>query len=122
MVGTAGSVDTGAVDDLSALAAFCEAERLWFHVDGAFGALANLSPRLRPLLQGMNRADSLAFDFHKWAQVPYDCGCILVRDPARQSRPLPKAWTTCDETPAASPAGIRGPATSAPISHAASER
>ncbi len=84
VVGTAGSVDTGAVDDLAGIAALCGAERLWFHVDGAFGALAALSPRLRPLLAGMERADSLAFDFHKWAQVPYDCGCILVRDPRCQ--------------------------------------
>jgi aromatic-L-amino-acid/L-tryptophan decarboxylase len=85
VVGTAGSVDTGAVDDLTALADLCRAEGLWFHVDGAFGALAMLAPRLRPLLRGIERADSLAFDFHKWAQVPYDCGCILVRDPARQT-------------------------------------
>ena len=84
VVGTAGSVDTGAIDDLAGLAALCQAERLWFHVDGAFGALAALSPALRPLLRGMAAADSLAFDFHKWAQVPYDAGCILVRDPARQ--------------------------------------
>lgn len=85
VVGTAGSVDTGAVDDLAAIAAFCKDEGLWFHVDGAFGALAALAPGRRALLAGMERADSLAFDFHKWAQVPYDCGCILVRDPARQT-------------------------------------
>ena len=84
VMGTAGSVDTGAVDDLAALAAFCAAQGLWFHVDGAFGALAALAPGRKALLRGMERADSLAFDFHKWAQVPYDCGCILVRDPAHQ--------------------------------------
>ena len=84
VVGTAGSVDTGAIDDLAALADYCGQEQLWFHVDAAFGAIAALSPRLMPLLDGIGRADSLAFDFHKWAQVPYDCGCILVRDPARQ--------------------------------------
>jgi aromatic-L-amino-acid decarboxylase len=84
VVGTAGSVDTGAVDPLEAISALCRAEGLWFHVDAAFGALAALSPRLSPLLRGMDQADSLAFDFHKWAQVPYDCGCILVRDPACQ--------------------------------------
>jgi aromatic-L-amino-acid decarboxylase len=84
VVGTAGTVDTGAIDDLVALAAFCRAEGLWFHIDAAFGALAMLSPRLRPLLNGIEEADSLAFDFHKWAQVPYDAGCVLVRDPARQ--------------------------------------
>lgn len=83
VVGTAGAVDTGAVDDLAALAAFCRAQGLWFHVDGAFGALAALSPRLRWQLAGIGEADSLAFDFHKWAQVPYDAGCILVRDATR---------------------------------------
>ena len=86
VVATAGTVDTGAIDDLSALADFCAAEKLWFHVDGAFGALAALSPRLRQGLAGIERADSLAFDFHKWAQVPYDAGCIVVRDPALQAQ------------------------------------
>jgi len=84
VVGTAGTVNTGAVDDLATLATFCRDEAVWFHVDAAFGALAALSPRLRPLLRGIERADSIAFDFHKWGQVPYDAGCILVRDPARQ--------------------------------------
>jgi len=80
VVGTAGSVDTGAIDPLAAIADICAAEQLWFHVDAAFGALAMLSPRLRPLFAGLSRADSVAFDFHKWAQVPYDAGCIMVRD------------------------------------------
>jgi glutamate/tyrosine decarboxylase-like PLP-dependent enzyme len=84
VVGTAGSVDVGAFDDLSAIADIAASENLWFHVDGAFGALAALSPRLRPQVAGMERARSIAFDFHKWAQVPYDAGCILVRDPADQ--------------------------------------
>ena len=80
VVGTAGTVDTGAIDNLDALAAICRRERLWFHVDGAFGALAILAPDLAPRLKGIERADSLAFDFHKWGQVPYDAGFILVRD------------------------------------------
>ena len=80
MVGTAGTVDTGAIDDLDALAAICRRERLWFHVDGACGALAMLAPDLAPRLKGIECADSLAFDFHKWGQVPYDAGFILVRD------------------------------------------
>jgi glutamate/tyrosine decarboxylase-like PLP-dependent enzyme len=84
LVGTAGTVDIGAVDDLAALADVAEDEGLWFHVDGAFGAIAALAPKLRPLLAGIERADSVAFDFHKWAQVPYDAGCIVVRDGARQ--------------------------------------
>ncbi len=80
VVGTAGSVDTGAIDDLDALADLSRRERLWFHVDGACGALAVLAPDLAPLVNGIERADSLAFDFHKWGQVPYDAGFILVRD------------------------------------------
>ena len=70
----------GAIDPLSDLADLCRRERIWFHVDGAFGALAALSEHLRPLLDGMERADSIAFDFHKWAHVPYDAGFLLVRD------------------------------------------
>ena len=85
VIGTAGTVDVGAIDDLAGLGALCRAEGLWFHVDGAFGALAMLSGRYRTLLAGIERADSLAFDFHKWAQVPYDAGCILVRDGAQQA-------------------------------------
>ena len=80
VVGTAGTVDTGAIDNLDALAGICHRERLWFHVDGAYGALAILAPDLAPRLTGIARADSLAFDFHKWGQVPYDAGLILVRD------------------------------------------
>jgi aromatic-L-amino-acid decarboxylase len=80
VVGTAGSVDIGAIDDLSGIADICAQERLWFHVDAAFGAIAMLSPALRGLFAGMGQADSVAFDFHKWAQVPYDAGCIVVRD------------------------------------------
>uniref|UniRef100_UPI00054FA627 pyridoxal phosphate-dependent decarboxylase family protein n=1 Tax=Andreprevotia chitinilytica TaxID=396808 RepID=UPI00054FA627 len=80
VIGTAGTVDTGAVDDLTGIARFCQQESLWFHVDAAFGALAMLSPAQRPLLAGIEAADSVAFDFHKWAQVPYDAGCVLVRD------------------------------------------
>lgn len=84
VVGTAGSVDIGAFDDLSEIADIAAEERLWFHVDGAFGALAALSPALAPKVAGMARARSIAFDFHKWAQAPYDAGCILVRDQADQ--------------------------------------
>lgn len=80
LVGSAGTVDTGAIDDLAALSRFSRQHGLWFHVDAAFGALAMLSAHKRPLLAGISEADSVAFDFHKWAQVPYDAGCILVRD------------------------------------------
>jgi aromatic-L-amino-acid decarboxylase len=80
LVGTAGTVDVGAIDDLPALADIAEAERLHFHIDGAFGALAMLAPGLAPRLAGIERADSLGFDWHKWGQVPYDSGFLLVRD------------------------------------------
>jgi len=80
VVGTAGTVETGAIDDLAGMAELCKREKLWFHVDGAFGALARLAPDLASRLDGIERADSLAFDFHKWGQAPYDAGFILVRD------------------------------------------
>jgi glutamate/tyrosine decarboxylase-like PLP-dependent enzyme len=80
LIGNAGTVNTGAVDDLNRLADLAAREGMWFHVDGAFGALAALSPELRPLLAGMERADSLAFDLHKWMSMPIEVGCILVRD------------------------------------------
>ncbi|HEY1736753.1 MAG TPA: pyridoxal-dependent decarboxylase [Methylovirgula sp.] len=80
VIGTAGTVNTGAFDSLSALADFCDAEHLWFHIDGAFGALCALSPNLKHLVDGIERADSVALDFHKWLQVPYDAGFLLVRD------------------------------------------
>jgi aromatic-L-amino-acid decarboxylase len=85
IAGTAGTVDAGAVDDLAALAGIAEREGIWFHVDGAYGALGMLAPDLAPLLAGIERADSLAFDFHKWGQVPYDAGFLLVRDGVRHA-------------------------------------
>ena len=80
LIGTVGTVDVGAIDDLPALADLAKAERLHLHIDGAFGALAMLAPGLAPRLAGIERADSLAFDWHKWGQVPYDAGFLLVRD------------------------------------------
>lgn len=80
VIGCAGTVNTGATDPLDALADVCNEERLWFHVDGAFGALAALSPQLRHVVKGMERADSIAFDMHKWMYLPYAVGCTLVRD------------------------------------------
>jgi aromatic-L-amino-acid decarboxylase len=82
IVGNAGTVDVGAIDPLEELAEFAADERLWFHVDGAFGAPAYLSPALRTKLAGIERADSIAFDFHKWLHVPYDAGCLIIRDGA----------------------------------------
>ena len=80
VVATAGTVNTGAIDDLDAIASVAEAENLWFHVDGAFGALAALSPKMKPRLKGIERSNSIGFDFHKWAHVPYDAGFLLVRN------------------------------------------
>jgi aromatic-L-amino-acid decarboxylase len=77
---SAGTVDVGAIDDLSAIAELCAEEKLWFHVDGAYGALGVLSREIAPRLAGISLADSIAFDFHKWGQVPYDAGFLLVRD------------------------------------------
>ncbi len=80
VVGNAGTVNTGAVDPLDALADICAEERLWFHIDGAYGALGVCDPSAAPRFVGMARAQSLALDPHKWLSVPLDCGCILVRD------------------------------------------
>lgn len=80
VVGSAGTVDIGAIDDLRALSSLCREEGLWFHVDGAYGALGILSPTLAPRLAGIEDADSIALDFHKWGQVPYDAGFLIVRD------------------------------------------
>jgi glutamate/tyrosine decarboxylase-like PLP-dependent enzyme len=84
VVASVGTVNCGAIDDLEGVAALCREQDLWFHVDGAFGSLAILAPDLAPRLAGIEQADSLAFDFHKWLHVPYDAGCILVRDGALQ--------------------------------------
>ncbi|GAO35722.1 cytochrome D ubiquinol oxidase subunit I [Sulfuricella sp. T08] len=80
IAGTAGTVDVGAIDNLTALADIAQKEGLWFHVDGAYGALGMLAPDIAPRLEGIGRANSIALDFHKWGQVPYDAGFILVRD------------------------------------------
>ena len=82
VVGTAGTVNTGAIDDLRALADVCRRHDLWFHVDGAFGALAALSPELRARVAGLELADSVIFDQHKWMYLSYDCSLVLVRDPS----------------------------------------
>jgi aromatic-L-amino-acid decarboxylase len=83
VVGSAGTVDIGAIDDLAALSALCREQGLWFHVDGAYGALGVLSPSLAPRLAGLENACSIALDFHKWGQVPYDAGFLIVRDGER---------------------------------------
>jgi glutamate/tyrosine decarboxylase-like PLP-dependent enzyme len=79
VIGTAGTVNTGAVDDLHAMADLCAEEGLWFHIDAAIGGVGMLSEAVRPLLRGMERADSVALDLHKWLHIPFEAGCALVR-------------------------------------------
>jgi len=79
VIGSAGTVNTGAVDDLNAIADLCRDEDLWFHVDGAIGAVAVLAENVKPQLAGMERADSIALDLHKWMHIPFEAGCAIVR-------------------------------------------
>jgi len=81
IIGCAGTVNTGAFDDLNALADLAMKEKMWLHVDGAFGAWVRLSKTHRHLVDGMERADSLAVDLHKWMDMPYGIGCTLTRHP-----------------------------------------
>jgi len=107
VVGNAGTVNTGAVDPLDAIADFCARESLWFHADGAYGALAAIVPELKPLFSGMERADSIATDPHKWLYVPYECGATLVREPGRLAatfRKFPEYLATDPESPFPGPA------------------
>jgi glutamate/tyrosine decarboxylase-like PLP-dependent enzyme len=103
VVGNAGTVNTGATDDLRALAALCREEQLWFHVDGAFGALVRLAPGLAPMVAGLEAADSVAFDLHKWGYLPFEVGCALVRDPEAHRAAFAVAPSYLGATP-------RGPA------------
>ncbi len=82
IVANAGSVHTGVIDPLNELAAIAAESKTWLHVDGAYGAAAALDPDSRPLFKGLERADSIALDPHKWLSVPVECGCVLVRDGA----------------------------------------
>ena len=83
VVGSAGTVNTGAVDPLDEIAEVAKEFGLWFHIDGAYGALAALDETKRPLFRGLERADSISLDPHKWLYVPIDSGCLLFRDEAR---------------------------------------
>ena len=80
LIGNAGTVNTGAVDPLHSLADIAERHDMWFHVDGAYGALACLVPEARAQFTGLARADSLTLDPHKWLNTPFEAGCILTRD------------------------------------------
>lgn len=80
VVATAGTVNTGAIDDLNAIADLCQQHKIWFHVDGAIGAVALLADNVRAKLCGLERADSVAMDLHKWLHIPFEAACVLVRD------------------------------------------
>lgn len=80
VIGTAGSVGTGSVDSLSAIADLCRNYNLWFHIDGAYGAPAAVLPENAALFEGLNKADSIAIDPHKWLFSALEAGCVLVRD------------------------------------------
>ena len=82
VVATAGTVNTGAIDPLESIANICHKHNVWFHVDAAYGGFAMLSSKLKPLLKGIEHADSIALDPHKWLYIPYDAGCVLVKNPA----------------------------------------
>jgi glutamate/tyrosine decarboxylase-like PLP-dependent enzyme len=102
LVGNAGTVNTGAIDPLEELADLARRESLWFHADGAYGAMARLSRELAPLFAGMEGADSIAADPHKWLYVPYEAGAALVRQPGRLAatfRKFPEYLATDPESP-----------------------
>jgi aromatic-L-amino-acid decarboxylase len=82
LIGNAGTVNTGAIDDLEELGAIAKEEGLWFHIDGAFGAIPYILPAFRERLKGLELADSLSFDFHKWLYMNYEVGCVLIKDAA----------------------------------------
>lgn len=93
VIGMAGTTNTGAIDNLQGLADICREEGLWFHVDAAFGAWAAITPESKHLVAGMEIADSLAFDLHKWMYLSYPIGCILIRNAEEHRRAFFQAPT-----------------------------
>jgi glutamate/tyrosine decarboxylase-like PLP-dependent enzyme len=83
VVGSAGTTNTGAIDPLDEIADVCAATSIWMHVDAAFGGFAALTPGGPEKLRGIGRADSVTLDPHKWLFVPFECGCLLARDPRK---------------------------------------
>lgn len=83
VIASAGTVNTGAIDDVTALAALAAQEDLWLHVDGCIGALIAIAPQNAHLVAGIEKADSLALDPHKWLHAPFEAGCALVRDASK---------------------------------------
>ncbi len=82
IVGNAGTVNTGSIDPLEELAAIAKEEGCWYHIDGAFGAIPKILPEFADRLKGVELADSLSFDYHKWLYVNYEVACVLIRDAA----------------------------------------
>ena len=85
LIGTVGTVSTGAIDDMPAMRALADEFGLWLHIDGAFGSLAAMATRDHTLVAGQEQADSIAFDLHKWGYLPFEAACVLVRDPDGQT-------------------------------------
>jgi aromatic-L-amino-acid/L-tryptophan decarboxylase len=83
IVANLGTVNTGALDPLDALLDLAKKYKLWLHIDGAFGALAKMVPDYEPYLKRIHEADSIAFDLHKWMYLPYECGCLLVKNKSK---------------------------------------
>lgn len=113
LVGHAGSINVGVIDDLAAMADIAARHKIWFHVDGACGALGAILPELRPLYVGMERADSVSLDAHKWLGVPYEAGCVMTRNPdhLRQGFEVSASYLSEDHDPALEPYDFfdRGP-------------
>lgn len=86
VVAQVGSINVGAVDPLEDIAKICRERELWFHADGACGALGAMLPDKKPLFRGLEKADSVTLDPHKWLYIPYECGCVLVRNPEKLRR------------------------------------
>ncbi|MGI4791430.1 MAG: pyridoxal phosphate-dependent decarboxylase family protein [Janthinobacterium lividum] len=104
VIASAGTVNTGAIDDLAGIAEICKEQSLWMHVDAAFGGLAILTPEFREQLAPIAQADSVAFDFHKWLHVPYDAGCVLIKDEAAHR----KSFSARREYLISQPRGLAG--------------
>jgi glutamate/tyrosine decarboxylase-like PLP-dependent enzyme len=99
VIGTAGTVNTGAIDDLQALADLAVEENLWFHIDGCIGALLAIAPDNAHYVRGLERADSVALDPHKWLHAPFEVGCVLVRDAAAHRESFAVAQEYLEKAP-----------------------
>ena len=122
VVGNAGTVNTGAIDPLDATRRLLRAREAVVPRDGAYGALASIVPELAPLFAGMERADSIAADPHKWLYVPYEAGATLVREPGASPPPSASSRSTSRRTPRARSRARPGSPSAASSSRAASRR